>query len=75
MTTFAQDFQRRIREIEARAKAAGSNITQVCKRTGIARVTYERWRNLAPQTIRKLDELEAEVVRLEQEKAAAQGQK
>ena len=43
MTTFAQEHKRRLQALEARAKAAGSNITQVCKATGIARATYERW--------------------------------
>ena len=65
MTTFAQEHKRRLQALEARAKAAGSNITQVCKATGIARATYERWVERSPQTITKLDELEAEVVRLE----------
>lgn len=65
MTTFAQEHKRRLESLEARAKAAGSNITQVCKATGIARATYERWVERSPQTITKLDELEAEVARLE----------
>lgn len=65
--TFTQDHARRLKELEARAKAAGSNITQVCKNTGIARATYERWVQRAPQSITKLDELEAEVARLEEE--------
>ena len=65
MTTFAQEHKRRLQALEARAKAAGSNITQVCKATGIARATYERWVERSPQTITKLDELEAEVARLE----------
>ena len=55
--------------LDARARAAGSNMTQVCKTTGVARVTYERWGTLPPQTIRKMDEIEAEVARLEREAA------
>ncbi len=70
MTTFAQEHKRRLEALEARAKAAGSNITQVCKATGIARATYERWVERSPQTITKLDELEAEVARLEAVAAA-----
>lgn len=70
MTTFAEELQNRLSNIEKRAKATGSNITQVCKKTGIARATYERWRERAPQSISKVDELEAEVQRLEA--AAAQ---
>lgn len=71
MTTFAQEHARRLKELEARAKAAGSNITQVCKNTRIARATYERWVQHPPQSITKLDELEAEVARLENASAAA----
>lgn len=69
--TFAEELQSRLASIESRAKAAGSNITQVCKKTGIARATYERWCQRAPQSVSKLDELEAEVQRLEALKAAA----
>lgn len=65
MISFADEMQNRLSDIEKRAKASGSNITQVCKKTGIARATYERWRERAPQSITKVDELEAEVRRLE----------
>jgi enamine deaminase RidA (YjgF/YER057c/UK114 family) len=72
MTTFAEAFTERLQNIERRAKAAGSNMTQVCKITGVARATYERWNHRPPQTIAKVDELEAEVVRLEREAATRQ---
>lgn len=70
MKTFSQEMKDRLTELDRRAKAAGSNMTQVCKATGVARVTYERWVNRVPQTVKKLDELEAEVARLEHEAAA-----
>lgn len=70
MKTFSQEMKDRLAELDRRAKAAGSNMTQVCKATGVARVTYERWVNRVPQTVKKLDELEAEVARLEREAAA-----
>lgn len=63
--TFSEEHKRRISALEPRVKAAGSNITQACKNTGIARATYERWVQRPPQSITKLDELEAEVARLE----------
>ena len=69
MSSFSDSFTKRLKELEERAKAAGSNMTQVCKKTGIARATYERWMHRAPQTVAKVDELEAEVARLETEKA------
>jgi len=70
MTTFSEAFKAKLADIERRAKAAGSNMTQVCKNTGIARVTFERWGNRPPQTIAKMDELEAEVARLESDAAS-----
>jgi hypothetical protein len=65
MNSFSDVFAARLQSIELRAKRAGSNMTQVCKTTGVARATYERWRLRAPQTVAKVDELEREVVRLE----------
>lgn len=70
METLSKILTTRLRQMEARAKAVGSNMTQVCKNTGVARVTYERWRNRPPRTFQIFDQLEAEVVRLEGEAAA-----
>jgi hypothetical protein len=69
--SFADEMKARIADIEKRAKAAGSNMTQVCKASGIARATYERWMERPPQSVTKLDELEAAVAKLEAEKGAA----
>lgn len=68
--SFSAAFSDALKNIEARAKAAGSNMTQVCKKTGVARATYERWRQRPPQTVAKVDELIEEVERLEKAKAA-----
>lgn len=73
MTTFAETMREKLRSIEKRAKAVGSNMTQVCKNTGVARVTYERWRDRAPQSVAKVDVLDQEVARLEREAAAKVG--
>lgn len=70
MSSFADSFSERLRNLELRAKAAGSNWTQVCKRSGVARATVERWAGRPPQTITKVDELEAEVSRIEAEHRA-----
>jgi hypothetical protein len=75
-TTFAAEMHARLEDMEKRAKAVGSNMTQVTKNTGIARATYERWMTRPPQSVTKLDEMDAEVMRLEQEfreKQAAAG--
>lgn len=74
MTTFSEEHQKRIRALDGRAQAAGTNMTQVCKNTGIARATYERWLQRPPQSITKLDELEAEVARAEAAAAQAQAE-
>lgn len=68
--TLSDQMQKGLRDMEARAKAAGSNMTQVCKNTGVARVTYERWKQRPPKTVQLYDTLEAEVARLEREAAA-----
>lgn len=67
--SFSAAFTEKLKEIERRAKAAGSNMTQVCKTTGVARATFERWRHRPPQTVAKVDDLEREVERLEAEAA------
>lgn len=64
---FADEMKARLKDMEARAKAVGSNMTRVTKNTEIARQTFERWMVRAPQSVRKLDEMEAEVQRLERE--------
>ena len=69
--SFTDEFKTRLSALETRANAAGSNITQVCKATGVARATYERWVQRAPQTVTKLDELEQHVAALESRPAAA----
>lgn len=69
--TFSEEHIRRVAALEDRAKAVGSNMTQVCKATTIARATYERWVQRPPMSITKLDELEAEVARLEAIAAAS----
>lgn len=67
MTTFAAEMQARLSAIEARAKAAGTNMTQVCRRSGVARATVDRWLERVPQTVTKVDELEQAVAELERE--------
>lgn len=68
--SLSEQMQQGLRDMEARAKAAGSNMTQVCKNTGVARVTYERWKQRPPKTVQLYDTLEAEVSRLERDAAA-----
>ncbi|WP_441280651.1 hypothetical protein [Tardiphaga sp. 862_B3_N1_1] len=69
MTTYAEQFSANVKKLEEDARAAGTNLTQICKATGIARVTVERWKSRAPQTVHKLDELKAEVERVKAKRA------
>ena len=64
-TTFSAEHKARVAAFAARAQAVGTNMTQVCKTTRLARATYERWLERPPQSITKLDELDAELTRLE----------
>ena len=68
--TFEAEFQRRIEDIKRRAAAAGTSITALCQATKIARATPDRWQQKAPKTIRLVDELEAELAKLELTPAA-----
>jgi hypothetical protein len=66
MSTFYESMVSRLANIEARAKALGSNMTQVCKATGVARVTYERWRQRPPKSVQLVDVLDAHVRTMEE---------
>lgn len=67
-TTFEGEFRRRVSDIKRRAKDAGTSITALCKATGMARATPDRWEDSAPKTIKLVDQLEQALQ--EAEKAA-----
>ena len=69
--TFEAEFRRRLNDIFKRGEAVGLTVTKLCKNTGTARATPDRWRKEAPLSVTIVDRLEAEVVRAEQEQAAA----
>jgi hypothetical protein len=69
--TFTEVFHERIDEINRRAIAAGITITQVCRESGAARATPDRWRKKAPKTIELIDEMEKVVVAAEVAKAGS----
>lgn len=70
-TSFAEVFLRRISNIEARANKAGITITHVCRDSGIARATPDRWRKKVPNTIALIDKMEAVVAEAESKAAQA----
>lgn len=71
--TFEVEFQARLANIKQRAEEAGVSLTSICRETGVARATPDRWLANTPNTIKLLDKLEAEVVKAE--KAAAANKK
>lgn len=59
--TFEQVFIERLNSVEARAKKLGMTITHVCRESGVARATPDRWRANTPNTITLIDKMEAVV--------------
>lgn len=47
--------------LKAKAAAAGTNLTAICRAAGVPRQTVERWKNKEPKTIALLRKLEAEI--------------
>lgn len=64
---FEKAFAMRVDDLRRRAEACGSSLTGICRDTGVARATVERWRERAPQTIQILDQLRARVLEMEKE--------
>ena len=74
---FSEIFQARMADIERRLYQAGSTVTEICANVGVARATPVRWKRRLPKTIQLVDQLEAEVEKIEarQKKAAAKAAK
>lgn len=66
---FGKVFHDRIDRIVGDAKAAGVNLTVVCKDAGISRATPDRWRRKLPKTIAIIERMEQVVA---ERSAAAQ---
>jgi precorrin-6x reductase len=47
--------------LKAKAAAAGTNLTAICKKAGVPRQTVERWKNEEPKTIQLLRKLESAI--------------
>lgn len=56
--TFTEEFEKRIKTIEADAKAVGLNFTSICKEAGISRATPDRWKKSTPKTIAIITQIE-----------------
>lgn len=66
---FEQQFQARLNEIEARGKAVGLTLTHICRQSGVARATPDRWRKDTPLSVKLIDKMEAVVIEAEQRAA------
>ena len=67
--TYATEFSARIRAIEARAIKAGTSLTALCRTSGVARSTPDRWRRAIPKTVAAVTAIEAELERMERAQA------
>ena len=63
-------FNDALSQLEADAKAAGSNLTEVCREAGVSRTTPDRWKEKPPATIVTLKKLQ-DVVAEKSKKAGA----
>lgn len=63
--TFSEEFSARIRLLEARAHVVGLDWSKLCRATGAARATPDRWLRRPPKTILMVDAMEAEVAKAE----------
>jgi lambda repressor-like predicted transcriptional regulator len=68
--TFEEEFYRRVELIKARAKKAGTNITHLCRESGVSRTTPERWEKRVPKSIALIDQMMAVLREIEREKEA-----
>jgi len=64
---FAAVFNDTLIQLESDAKAAGSNLTEVCRDAGVSRTTPDRWKAKPPATVAIVSRMQGVVA----EKAAA----
>lgn len=65
MSTFEDIFRDRVDSILKRGKAVGLSVTAICKKTGIARATPDRWHKEVPLSVKLIDRMEEEVAKAE----------
>lgn len=69
---FDEVFRQAINDLEASAKAAGSNMTEVCREAQISRTTPDRWKQRPPATVALVAKLQKIVADKAAEQAPAQ---
>lgn len=70
MKNFITVFNDTISQLEQDAKAAGSNMTEVCREAGISRTTPDRWKAKPPATVAIMANLQGIVAAKAEAKAA-----
>lgn len=65
MMDFEQVFRERLQSVIDRGAKVGLTLTHICRESGTARATPERWRRSAPKTIRQLVAMEQVVAKHE----------
>lgn len=63
--SFSREFNDRLNAIEERGKACSLTLTHICRESGVARATPDRWRAEVPLTVRLIDKMEAVVAERE----------
>lgn len=58
-------FYEKLRSIEERGHRVGMTMTDICKQSGVARATPDRWRKELPKTIKCLQDMETVVAAAE----------
>lgn len=67
--SFGEAFYNRLDALEARGKACGLTLTHICRDSGVARATPDRWRANLPKTVQLIDQMEAVVAKAEKSQA------
>ncbi|EBJ6658323.1 hypothetical protein D0Q53_20620 [Salmonella enterica] len=67
-STLEKEFNRRVKQLNERAKAAGTNITELCRIAGVSRTTPERWNKRVPKSISIFDLVFEALLGIEQER-------
>lgn len=63
--SFSKEFYRRVEDLKKRAQAAGTNITALCRESGVSRTTPERWEKRVPKSIEIVDLMYEALVKIE----------
>lgn len=69
---FSSLFLERLDDIERRAQKIGLTITHVCRDSGVARATPDRWRANVPKSVKLMDDLEKAIIAAEQKAGPAE---